>query len=192
MEKLIKSAKDMGIELSYIIDSYLSKDQTKKRINKLAKDYPDLMYNQEGKLRTTIVLRLGSRRMHILKDILLIPTEVKSNIIKMKGSTENTKTNVRWISILESMNLTEGNKIPPRRSIPKCLDLSEKVITTLKSRVKSVKNEVDYTIEIIITNKRILWKVNPLKVFEDPYNKQMIELCTQIKEVYKEKGMLLF
>ena len=192
MEKLIKSAKDMGIELSYIIDSYLSKDQTKKRINKLAKDYPDLMYNQEGKLRTTIVLRLGSRRMHILKDILLIPTEVKSNIIKMKGSTENTKTNVSWISILESMNLTEGNKIPPRRSISKCLDLSEKVITTLKSRVKSVKNEVDYTIEIIITNKRILWKVNPLKVFEDPYNKQMIELCTQIKEVYKEKGMLLF
>ena len=192
MEKLIKSAKDMGIELSYIIDSYLSKDQTKKRINKLAKDYPDLMYNQEGKLRTTIVLRLGSRRMHILKDILLIPTEVKSNIIKMKGSTENTKTNVSWISILESMNLTEGNKIPPRRSISKCLDLSEKVITTLKSRVKSVKNEVDHTIEIIITNKRILWKVNPLKVFEDPYNKQMIELCTQIKEVYKEKGMLLF
>ena len=192
MEKLIKSAKDMGIELSYIIDSYLSKDQTKKRINKLAKDYPDLMYNQEGKLRTTIVLRLGSRRMHILKDILLIPTEVKSNIIKMKGSTENTKTNVSWISILEGMNLTEGNKIPPRRIISKCLDLSEKVITTLKSRVKSVKNEVDYTIEVIITNKRILWKVNPLKVFEDPYNKQMIELCTQIKEVYRERGMLLF
>ena len=192
MEKLIKSAKDMGIELSYIIDSYLSKDQTKKRINKLAKDYPDLMYNQEGKLRTTIVLRLGSRRMHILKDILLIPTEVKSNIIKMKGSTENTKTNVSWISILEGMNLTEGNKIPPRRIISKCLDLSEKVITTLKSRVKSVKNEVDYTIEVIITNKRILWKVNPLKVFEDPYNKQMIELCTQIKGVDKERGMLLF
>lgn len=191
MEKVIKSVKDMGIELAKIIDSYLSKAETKRKINDLLKDYPELVYNEEGTLRTTIIHRLGARRMHILKDILLIKTEAK-NIIKRKVDTKDVKTDVSWLAILESMGFDKGNQIPPRRSLSKCLDGNEAIMARLKSTVKDTESSFSYSIEVVITNKRILWKVNPVRIFNDPYNKNMITLCNQLKAVYAEKGMGIF